>query len=131
MVLAICYVVFIDNLPPRTGTKFVRLMTGWSNEIPLNSKIIVFNEKWVVTGDGEVVAIVELDKQTFKTIIDKYCTNFDQLDKKIVLSNPNNANVLYVVEKTYLYQEQKTDNSSKKIILEIEANRIIVSYVVW
>ncbi len=107
-------------------------MTGWSSDIPLNSKTIVFNEKWVITGDGEVVAIIELDKQTFETIIEKYHTNFNELDKKIVIYNPdNNTDVLYVVESKYLYQEKTIDNSSVKIILEKATNCIIVRYTVW
>jgi hypothetical protein len=131
VVLGIGYVIFIDNLPPRTATKFVRLMTEWSDDIPLNSKTIVFNEKWVVTGDGEVVAVIELDKQKFETIVSKYSTKFNQLDKQFLLYNPNNTDVLYKIDKKYLYQEQKTDNSIKKIILEQGTNRIIVSYIVW
>ncbi|PZX56804.1 hypothetical protein [Algoriphagus chordae] len=65
--LLITYMVYIDNLPPRTPQKVARIISGLS--IPRDAEILEFKDEWNnFNGDGFSFIVLQLDNESFKEV---------------------------------------------------------------
>ncbi|REG74751.1 hypothetical protein [Algoriphagus antarcticus] len=79
LALMISYVIWIDNLPPRTPQKVARIVSGLS--IPRDAEILEFKDEWNnFNGDGFSLIILHLDNESFNNIYqESKLLQFDQL----------------------------------------------------
>lgn len=67
ILLAIIYIIYKDSLPPRTGHKVARLISGLS--IPADAKIVDFKDQWnEFNGNGFSFVVLSLDEESFNKI---------------------------------------------------------------
>jgi hypothetical protein len=73
------YVIWMDNLPPRTPQKVARIVSGLS--IPRDAKIMEFKDEWnKFNGNGFSFITLHLDDESFNKIYqESKSLHFDQL----------------------------------------------------
>jgi hypothetical protein len=99
------YIIYQDNLPPRTPQKVARLISGLS--IPNSSRVVEFQDQWNnFNGNGFSFIVLQLDDQSFTKLYQE--------------SKDKGYKILPIIEKIYGplkdISEKKTEGVYKVVI---------------